>query len=298
MKNMSNKTNDDVSILLEADQILEENWKEDVATAWKSIPPAKDVASAFANFMEQHFELSQFIAKYLVGLLKGLYEEIKLIETSEYSPVLSQKISDVLDRDVSIKVFSKQQYLIVCSGQDAFLSSFAVKTFTPRQIAALIIMNQASARVGSKIKKFETFAMQLIVLHLLKILIEYIEKRLGYIPSKSTLKDKFLFGLFKVLNAEFINLILAFSTATIYRKITEDVAAKEIKKQGLVNEYVSAFKKYQSLGLDVKLTGVGKALLKLESWFKSEPKQKEILKKVLDDPEKVELILKVAEKVR
>lgn len=279
---MSNKNYDDTVFLLEASE------------AQASIEPGKiSSLSELLKFLETYLHLSTYVSRLVWSFLKTIYVTVKRSNTSEYNPVFSQKLSDIMERDISASIFHSEKIEIYFSGKTLKISDFTVKFFSIREIAAQMIIQHSFSRQMKKIQ-FILEPLNYIIFTLIYGLIERIKIKYGY---REAITNKYLRSTFDILIFNFTQLILLLPYGILRRQILVVGAAKDLKNSGFVDDFVSAYKRWKTLSIDVKTTELGKVLLKIESWYKQNPSEKELIKRIIDDPEKLDIILGVSQRM-
>lgn len=279
---MSNKNYDDAVFLLEASE------------AQASIEPGKiSSLSELLKFLETYLHLSTYVSRLVWSFLKTIYVTVKRSNTSEYNPVFSQKLSDIMERDISASIFHSEKIEIYFSGKTLKISDFTVKFFSIREIAAQMIVQHSFSRQMKKIQ-FILEPLNYIIITLIYGLIERIKIKYGY---REAITNKYLRSTFDILIFNFTQLILLLPYGILRRQILVVGAAKDLKNSGFVDDFVSAYKRWKTLSIDVKTTELGKVLLKIESWYKQNPSEKELIKRIIDDPEKLDIILGVSQRM-
>jgi len=279
---MSNKNYDDAVFLLEASE------------AQASIEPGKiSSLSDLLKFLETYLHISTYISRLVWKLLTAIYVSVRRSNTSEYDPVLSQKLSDIMERDISASIFHSEKIEIYFSGKTLKISDRTVKFFSIREVAAQMIVQHSFSRQMKKIQ-FILEPLNYIIITLLYGLIERIKIKYGY---REAITNKYLRDTFDILIFNFTQLILFLPYGILRRQILLVGAAKDLKNSGFADDFVSAYKRWKTLSIDVKTTELGKVLLKIESWYKQNPSEKELIKRVIDDPEKLDIILGVSQRM-
>jgi hypothetical protein len=279
---MSNKNYDDAVFLLEASE------------AQASIEPGKiSSLSELLKFLETYLHLSTYVSRLVWSFLKTIYVSVRRSNTSEYDPVLSQKLSDIMERDISASIFHSEKIEIYFSGKTLKISDWTVKFFSIREVAAQMIVQHSFSRQMKKIQ-FILEPLNYIIITLLYGLIERIKIKYGY---REAITNKYLRATFDILIFNFTQLILFLPYGILRRQILVVRAAKDLKNSGFVDDFISAYKRWKKLSIDVKTTELGKVLLKIESWYKQNPSEKELIKRVIDDPEKLDIILGVSQRM-
>lgn len=279
---MSNKNYDDAVFLLEASE------------AQASIEPGKiSSLSELLKFLETYLHLSTYVSRLVWSFLKTIYVTVKRSNTSEYNPVFSQKLSDIMERDISASIFHSEKIEIYFSGKTLKISDWTVKFFSIREVAAQMIVQHSFSRQMKKIQ-FILEPLNYIIITLLYGLIERIKIKYGY---REAITNKYLRATFDILIFNFTQLILFLPYGILRRQILVVRAAKDLKNSGFADDFVSAYKRWKTLSIDVKTTELGKVLLKIESWYKQNPSEKELIKRIIDDPEKLDIILGVSQRM-
>ena len=279
---MSNKNYDDARILLEA-----ENAELQVQ------PGNPKSLSAILNFLGEYLAIPTYVANKVLALVIALYEQIKIQSTSEYNPVLTQQISEILGKTTSVFVFHAKEFVFNYSGKTLTISDFVVKHFKIKQISAVAVVQGAFYK-NNKILETILDPLNFIMIILMCKFINRIKEKYGWADA---IPNKYLRAIADILIGQIVALAMNIPANILLKHVALKTAIKDLKESGLINDFVSAYKVYQKFSMDVKVSKLGKIILKIESWFKNHPSDKEVLKQVIEDPEKIDLILSVTKRM-
>jgi hypothetical protein len=282
------------------------------------------------KLFEKYIGLSTFISKYIIGIISFLWQKAKLFRGSQYDAVLSQKISDYLKTPVNVYVYSENNItqLPQTYGNNIwFVGSALVKNFTIEELGmAIVYSNTVDSVSRNEISIFTQFIGEFFATILLTKLLDLLKKQLNYsgdiaifqpIPNHPTVTDpatnatitvgaqvtrqgndlQVLNLLVSAIQGLIVDLMISTASGTIIRKLIERKLVKVVKSRGMEKAYISLYKKSRMYKVNVVETKFGKFVKNFEKMTSDAPDETKMLKDIVNDPEKVEIILKAVKKI-
>lgn len=223
------------------------------------------------------------VAIILYQVLKYFVQKIKHINSSAPDYDLSDKVSKLTRKDISIRFIAEAPASgIISYGKTVYVKESLKNFLTEREMVAYIIVHVLSGDITTVASMFYQFQ----VVTFLAKLIDFVGNKLKITSRNYGYQT--LFIAIKMLLSDTIY-VLAYSV--ISKRLKLSAMTNVVKDYKIQKDLISAYKKMLAKNKsDIQLTKLGQMIKKFESLLKREPSTAEKLNALIDDPEKAEIL--------